>query len=370
MAVAMESVEKPHPLSWKARLVLALFGLLVSALVAEVALRIVGTSLKPKTWTDRPYAYFLPAGAHTLQDADPSPKVEGTYRIVVVGDSFTFGPNMQLVDTFPKKLEQMLNLNKNAPRVEVLNRGVCGASTVTEVENVRAALQEQPDLLILEITLNDAEPHVLSKQEREELFEPRWLKWKIFTIWKSLGFIAARFHNAQTVRRYIDYHSKFFKDPKTREQFEIAIRRIVTQAKEAHVPVIAMVFPLFDFPVNAKYPFAETHEIIASALTSNGVGVVDLRKPFADVPPERLQVIPGVDNHPNEIAHRIAAERVLAAIAERGFIPPTALPQRVFRARTGMKSPSQNPAQTFQKFANIVISGTEEPRTEGAASGE
>jgi lysophospholipase L1-like esterase len=287
---------------------------------------------------------------------------------VVVGDSFTFGPNMQLVDTFPKKLEQLLNLNKGAPRVEVLNRGVCGASTVVEVENVRDALREQPDLLVLEITLNDAEPRVLSKQEREELFESRWLKWKIFTVWRSLGFIAARFHNSQTVSRYIDYHSKFFKDPKTYEQFDVAIRRIVTQAKEANVPMVAMVFPLFDFPVNAKYPFAETHEIIARTLTAHGIGVVDLRRAFAEIPPERLQVIPGGDNHPNEIAHRIAAERLLAVIAERGLVPQAALPQRVFRVRTGMKSPSENPARTFEKFANTVDSGLDRSQIDGANS--
>lgn len=128
-----EDVPHRAPLTLGTRVFLGLFGLMFSAALIELALHLVPLRAQSRSWSDRPYAYLMPEGVRTLQDADPAPKKPDTFRIIVVGDSFTFGPNMQYADTFPKKLEWMLNLNSSAQRVEVINRGVCGASTVSEV---------------------------------------------------------------------------------------------------------------------------------------------------------------------------------------------------------------------------------------------
>lgn len=357
----MTSSPQHVPIRAFTKIVLGLFGLLCSALAVEVAFRFLSAGSRAARWNDRPYAYFLPSTAHSLQDADPEPKVPGTFRIAVVGDSFTFGPHMQLDDTFSKKLERMLNQNVGAPRVEVLNRGINGHSTENEVETVRQVVREQPDLLVLEITLNDAEPHILSDREREELFGAPWLRWKIFSVWRSLGFIAQRFHNSQTVRRYIKYHSNFFKEPATRERFDTSIRRIVSISKGANIPMIAMVFPLFDFRVDERYPFAETHQIIGDVLSKHGVRFVDLRGAYVGIPPERLQVIPGVDNHPNEIAHRIAAERLLAVMANSNLVPRESVPTRIFTKRTDRKSRSTPPEKVWGRAAALVSSGQSAP---------
>lgn len=349
------------PLRASTKIVLGLFGFLCSALAVEVAFRIVSAGPHVRRWNDRPYAYFLPSTAHSLQDADPAPKAAGTFRIAVVGDSFTFGPNMQLDDTFSKRLERLLNQNVEAPKIEVLNRGVNGHSTENEVESVRQAVQEQPDLMVLEITLNDAEPHILSDREREELFGAPWLRWKIFSVWRSLGFIAQRFHNSKTVRRYIRYHSNFWKEPGTLERFDSSIRRIANICKGANVPLVAMVFPLFDFPVDERYPFAEIHAIVAGVLSKNAVQAVDLRDAYASIPPERLQVIPGVDNHPNEIAHRIAAERLLAVLAHANLVPRESVPTRVFRKRVDRRSRSIAPDKVWGRAAALVSPGLEAP---------
>lgn len=347
----MSIESSPPSLSLQAKIFLLIVGMLLSAILLEIVVHLLESSPRTKRWSDRPYAFFLPAESHTLQEKDPSPKAAGSYRIIVVGDSFTFGPHLQLADTFPKRLEQMLNLQPEGPRVEVLNRGLCGASTTTEIELVRNALRESPDLLILEITLNDAEPHALSKEEHEAIFNPPWLRNPIFTTWRTLGFIASRIHNTQSIRRYIDYHSKFFKNPQTFEKFHSSIGRIAQQAKEANVPIMAIVFPLFDFPINDRYPFTETHEIIATSLKSHGVRTLDLRNAFEGIPPERLQVIPGSDNHPNEIAHRIAAEHLLAALINENEIPRELIPARIFRQRTGLKGPSVRPEKVFHGLA-------------------
>jgi hypothetical protein len=353
------------PVSRKSKLVLLGLGLVVSLVAFEVAVRLAGSLVKPERWSDRPYAFFLPSDSYTLQDSKRHPKQPGDFRIAVVGDSFTFGPHMQLTDTFPKKLEQMLNTNVGAPKVEVLNRGHNGASTFVETELVRLALEESPDLLILEITLNDAEPHPLTPEERAAVYQPKWLTWRIFSWWKSLGMLAKRIHNSQTVQNYVDYHQRFFKEPEPHAAFASALKRIAAQAAEAKVPVVAVVFPLFDFPINEQYPFTETHEIIRRDLEAAGIRSVDLTRAYRSVPPERLQVIPGADNHPNEIAHRIAAERILAALGKEQLVPPATLPTHVYRARTDIKSKPSDPARIWPRASRIVLDSKGEDGAHG-----
>lgn len=352
-----------------AKLLLLCFGLALSLGAVEVAVRVAGNFSKQARWNDRPYAFFMPSNSHTLQDAKREPKVSGVFRIAVVGDSFTFGPHMQLGDTFPKKLEQMLNTNSEAQHVEVLNRGHNGASTLVETELVRLAIQESPDLLILEITLNDAEPHLLSPEERAAVYQPRWLTWRVFSYWKSLGLLAKRIHNSQTATNYIEYHRKFFEEPETHAGFASSLSRIAAQATEAHVPVIAVIFPLFDFPIDQRYPFKETHRIIRNDLKAADIPWIDLTRAYRNIPPERLQVIPGIDNHPNEIAHRIAAERILAALAKEELVPALTLPSRVYRGRKDVRSESSNPAKIWPRASRMVLKQTE-PEERGADTEE
>lgn len=352
-------------LALKTKLFLSFFGFILSVLLVEGVVRLAGVFIKPVPWSDRPFAYFLPGDSLNLQDSEKHPKTPGTFRVAVVGDSFTFAPHMQLEDTFPKKLEQMFNLNPEAQRVEVLNRGMSGASTGAEVALVREALKEDLDLLILEITLNDAEPRMLSAEERQALFEAPWLKWRIFSLWKTLGFVAQRIHNARTVRNYIEYHTKFFKDPEIFERFTASLRAIAEEAQRANVPLVAMVFPLFDFPINKGYPFTESHKLITQALRKNGIRAIDLKRAYRNIPPQRLQVIPVEDNHPNEIAHRIAAENLLAYLVAEQLVPESAIPTRVFPRRTDYKSASSRDREALLSQAKRITISPAEKAAQG-----
>ena len=104
--------------------VLLSIGLVVSLCAVEVAVRVAGSVVKPTTWTDRPYAFFLPSDSHSLQDADPHPKAPGVFRVAVVGDSFTFGTGVDDDETWEAVLASGL-VARGAP-VEILNAGVPG----------------------------------------------------------------------------------------------------------------------------------------------------------------------------------------------------------------------------------------------------
>ena len=44
---------------------------------------------------------------------------------------------------------------------------------------------------------------------------------------------------------------------------------------------------------------------------------------YKNIPHERLEAVPGVDAHPNEIAHRIASEALYRWLLKRQAIPET-----------------------------------------------
>jgi len=322
----------------------------VTFLVIEAAFRLFASEPLPPNKKDRPLAYYIPSKAPSLQDGEVLPKRSDTFRILVIGDSFTFGPYLEFNDTFPKKLESLLNLNASSKKIEVINRGVPGASTFTESIQAKNLMSLKPDLLILQIILNDAEPRLLTKKEKAELYDAPYLHWQIFRVWRSLAFFLGRIHNSLTVKRYIDYHTKFFKDPQTLGVFNESLERIKKLTDAVGVPMVAVTFPLFDFVINKNYPFKESHQIITKSLRDRGIQEISLRRSFAGIPPERLQVIPGEDSHPNEIAHRIAAEAILTYIVKHNLIPKQNIPQRLYHQRQHYQDVSEKDPLFWDKM--------------------
>lgn len=80
------------------------------------------------------------------------------------------------------------------------------------------------------------------------------------------------------------------------------------------MPWIVAVFPLFGNPIDERYPFAEVHARVAQAAAESGARVVDLLPSYRGLRPEVLVVNGPLDEHPNEIAHRIAAGVLLRAL--------------------------------------------------------
>jgi len=81
-------------------------------------------------------------------------KPPGVYRIVVLGDSITFGNNLPADQNYPALLEKIFS--RNGKHVEVLNLGLGGYDTLQEVATLEdVGLQFSPDLVILGYCIND-----------------------------------------------------------------------------------------------------------------------------------------------------------------------------------------------------------------------
>jgi hypothetical protein len=94
-------------------------------------------------------------------------KPPGTYRIMMLGDSTTFGWGVPLEDTAAKILERKLNNGRTAGdnEFEVINAGVGNYDTVQEVTYYETRGRVfRPNLVVLVFFINDPEPVPLEKR--------------------------------------------------------------------------------------------------------------------------------------------------------------------------------------------------------------
>ncbi|HYH47831.1 MAG TPA: SGNH/GDSL hydrolase family protein [Thermoanaerobaculia bacterium] len=165
------------------KLALSLAALLLGLLAAEALVRLAGAAPEvaavqkgrfrlsdnprlgyepvPLAYQGEDLAYYDYRGASNrlgYRDVDhEAEKPQGTYRIVVLGDSVGAGFGVErLEDTFPRRLEALLR-ERGIP-AEVLNFSVSGYDTRQEVETLKTrALAFAPDLVLLAYCLNDRE---------------------------------------------------------------------------------------------------------------------------------------------------------------------------------------------------------------------
>jgi lysophospholipase L1-like esterase len=86
------------------------------------------------------------------------PKRLGVLRIACIGDSWTFGMNVNQDETYPARVEALLGSQTPARSVEVMNFGVLGYTSFQGLQVLRSrALDLQPDVVIIGFGMNDSD---------------------------------------------------------------------------------------------------------------------------------------------------------------------------------------------------------------------
>lgn len=298
--------------------IISLFSLFITLVLIEVVLR-SGLLERAEVRSDRPKRFYIPSQSLGSRDFSyETMKPNNTFRVVVIGDSFTYGVNVQFDDSFPKRLERMYRLVTASERIEVINYSKPGFSSFDEVALVEKAVKGfSPDLILLEITLNDAEkvPYragIGRKAKGEEEQEGTFL---------ISSLIRTRLKALRKGQQFVDYHQALFRDPELWERFSGALERMKGLCKQSGVPFAAVIFPLLTKDLSGGYPFIELHHKISRKLDFLEIPSLDLWSAFEGLDGERLQVIPGRDSHPNEIGHRIAAEAIYDWLGVSKLVP-------------------------------------------------
>jgi lysophospholipase L1-like esterase len=341
---------------WLANAALVVIAAALPCAAVEVYLR--ATALPPDTpglfvrqnsaveWLGQPLARGTHAGVpvafnqYGLRDRERSLEPAArTTRILVLGDSVTFGMGVPLEQTYPALTEALLNaaLGPGARSVEVLNFGIPGYNTLHSLAQLReVGLTFRPDIVVVGFLYNDVE---LSNRQRQESASSgesspgapslgRTLKSSInagvlylkqnshFFAWLTprLG-MALRplgFSGFGQVGEYKDQYADSHPDW---QRMRTALLQMRALGDEHGFDLALMIIPAMARFDEAGYPLRDYHEAVAAFGAQSGIPTLDLLPAFWGLDGSRFWISP-TDGHPNAAAHQIMAE------ALAGFLAP------------------------------------------------
>lgn len=103
------------------------------------------------------------------------PKKKNAFRIMVLGDSFTWGAGLAESEMYTNILDSLLKRKFGSSNIEVLNCALAGSPTVRE-RNILRQLKDtvQPDLIVVGFCSNDPQPKSEDYSLEKEKFEMKY----------------------------------------------------------------------------------------------------------------------------------------------------------------------------------------------------
>jgi len=267
-----------------------------------------------------------------------TPKPVETWRIMVLGDSLTFGAGLSYDERYSYLLQQCLNKKGGQKKVEILNFGVPGASTSRERNILKEYLNVvQPDLILVGFCFNDPQPREMDYSPELESFEKKYLP-----LMESIYQFLLRFHLPQTgklIKRSIyGVAQKMNVIPTWQEalgrayvesspewkEFQTALRDIKQLSDDRGLP--APIFAVMNQgtragrPIDYNRPDANLKLFLTwfhqaeKAAADSGLITVQFEKEIARELHGEVLSVNSVDLHPSSRLNRLYAEKLCAVI--------------------------------------------------------
>lgn len=249
-----------------------------------------------------------------LRDRNYPAKPEGRDRVLILGDSFTFGLGVADGSTiFAERIERSLNASRPGG-VDVLNGGIPASLTADWVTLwQRVAEPFDPDLVVAVFFLRDGTPDASIPEFFDRIrgqLAYRDLESPLYRVSYLFRLIRDRQSRSEVAERYTQqFQRAYFGDASERGEWQRAQANLLwirDAAARKAVPMALVVFPVL-VELNDEHPFRAISEAVSGFARDNGIPVHDLLPDFLGRNGPDLWVS-ALDQHPNELAHAIAAE--------------------------------------------------------------
>ena len=251
------------------------------------------------------------------------PRPEGVRRVLCLGDSFTWGAGVLFDDAWPQRLERALSRGRGQ-RWEAVVLAEPGFNAVQLASRLESeGLPYDPDVVVFAWVLNDAEDldsaetrraaDWVAEGQRRTPSASSLSRARSALVRLVRSRLEATRQNRERIRNFRSYYERL---PRLGGGAAGVEDDGGALPRSKGIPLIVGIFPLFGNPLDEGYPFAEEHAQVARAAAERGGA---RRGPAALVPRLRWEilVVDGPrDEHPNEIAHRIAAQALAKAVDE------------------------------------------------------
>ncbi len=298
---------------WSRRLALSIGGVLAGGMLLEAALRVgafVATSRAERAGPERP----------------PGP---GGITLLCAGDSSVYGLYVEPGDTFPSRLERLLNEGDPAAPHRVVNRGVPGSNTQQTVERLALEISRyRPRAIVWHCGVND-----LWALPDAKGFAPGW--GSTLRVVRLARLLSARFGAER--RRARELGAESLPRWKTREgdsvPLDLQLReewleggRAAAVARESLGRLRRLCDEAGAIPLVLLYPrrtgpWGTSNAATEVAAREHGIRLVDPAPAFARAVArcgeERIYF---PDYHPQPLGYEILARLLHDAIVERGLV--------------------------------------------------
>jgi hypothetical protein len=239
----------------------------------------------------------------------------GTYRIAIVGDSFTFGQGIPDDARLSNLLEKRLNEGDRSH--EVLNFGISGAETIDEIKTLkRYVLPSHPDFVILQWFVNDIDDHTTAHFRPMPLIPSKTLVSMLRRRSALYYLLNHEWEMLQTsLGRGGDTVLTRFREPDQRyaQRYATLLGQFITTVQSSGVPIAILIYPqLADVHgIPADYPEADVLDFVMHVCADHNITCLDLRQVFAGVEPSNRLWANRMDAHPGRLAHEMVADYVM-----------------------------------------------------------
>jgi len=275
-------------------------------MAAEIGLRnflVTSEYVNPLMELEWRKKYWIPINEEKYRDY-PIPRnvPPGTKRIVIVGDSFASGTGISRIkDTFPQILAQRLGKGFT---VNIVARP--GMDTTQEWVSLKA-FPVKPDILILSYVYNDIDYLITKSDFRAHPSAP-----VIFLIKRTYVANILYRHGWSDIVYLEKYHHALisaYNNPELWKRQEKWLNRFVNYAAGMKCRLIVIVWPILGDSKEYAIPLQK----VAEFFLKRNVIVVDLISPLGEHTGTEMAVS-RFNSHPNERAHRIAAQALYDTI--------------------------------------------------------
>ena len=241
-------------------------------------------------------------------------KPRDKFRILAVGDSQTFGHGIErLEDTFPKRLENLLNQGMERPKFEVLSFALPGWNTAEQLQYIyKKGFLYQPDLILLNFFHNDLPPsHFLDCNSKDWELVPEAGS-LVVLLHRSLFYHFLKFRINRLLEKtrykpsYEDCRRSSYQS-RSWNMEEIYLDTLYHTARMKNIHFMMSIIPVM-FKLEKNYPFEFAHYKLKKYCNSRNIFCVDLYQEGFRGKDEDDFIISRKDRHLNVRGAKFVAE--------------------------------------------------------------
>lgn len=251
--------------------------------------------------------------AHGLRDRDRPAKTPGSKRVLVVGDSYTWGYAVAEDEAYPQVAERLLQ-ERGRPDIEVINGAIPDYNSRQERQLLEQLMRVYaPDAVFLAYVVNDAEPSTAMPNNPEETYRHS-RSWFLTELAERLNRKVLRRRVLPSAKdnvgaTYLDGFAEG--SVKWRDSRE-ALRQMRDICAAAGIPFTVLILPDVTQSFDDSYAWRSIHDAVARWSGELNIPAFDLLSLFRGEDHQSL-LVPW-DGHPNADAHRRIAEFLVARI--------------------------------------------------------